>query len=188
MHEVSTWAGAALVLAVPVIGALTFAVGRMVPTRRALADAYDEGVRDGRDEITEYNATAGGGGELLPELPDWDDDNLALLRDDEVPGEVTGPFTITDLGGPGPASADPRYDRPAQHHPPLLVELTDWTMLAQGVIPEDAYPRRFSDLPLPPAAVLEREWSWGKAAWEIVEFRAWMESWDSRTGAAGRAA
>jgi hypothetical protein len=113
---------------------------------------------------------ARGRDELEPEMPEWDDDSLALLREpparprpplDELPGETTGPFTITDLPGPAGRASD-TGGRAGEHH---------------------AQDRPFSELPLPDPAVLEQEWSWGHVAWQIVQFREWLDSgaWDLET-------
>ena len=125
---------------------------------RVWQDGYDQAATDLVRHASE--AQPAPGGELLPELPDWDDDTLASLRDD-TPGETTGPFTITDLPAPAATSVDPRYDRGGEHH--------------QG--------KRFADLPLPTPAELEQEWSWGKVAHQIVQARVWLDSsaWDIPT-------
>jgi hypothetical protein len=84
--------------------------------------------------------------ELLPELPDWTGEQLRFIGDDD-PGETTGPFDITSLDG-----LDERVAVPVRRDLALA----------------------FTDLPMPAdASVLEQEWSWGKVAWQILEFRRW---------------
>jgi hypothetical protein len=91
-------------------------------------------------------SSLGEGGELLPELPDWTGEQLRFIGDDD-PGETTGPFDITSLDG-----LDERVAVPVRRDLALA----------------------FTDLPMPAdASVLEQEWSWGKVAWQILEFRRW---------------
>ena len=170
------WVCVTFPLGMLVAGIVTgFASGHLLPSRRLLDRMWDDGYAAAEADLRrEYEPdpavvteivrrSQAGRGELAPEFPDWDDDTLARLRG-EGPGEITGPFLITDVppgtvrrqaaGKPG-SKGDAAYEPAGGHH-----------QLGE----------RFTDLTMPTEAELEQEWSWGKVIWEILEFRAWLES------------
>jgi hypothetical protein len=116
-------------------------------------DGYSDGEAEARGDFPPSGLPEDGGmpyaaeaGELLSELPDWTGEQLRFIGDDD-PGETTGPFDITSLDG-----LDERVAVPVRRDLALA----------------------FTDLPMPAdASVLEQEWSWGKVAWQILEFRRW---------------
>jgi hypothetical protein len=111
---------------------------------------YQDGWTDGTGQVendAELAREAADASGLDPELPDWTDAQLRFISHDDEPGETTGPFDITSLDG-----LDERVAVPVRRDLALA----------------------FTDLPMPAdASVLEQEWSWGKVAWQILEFRRW---------------
>jgi hypothetical protein len=155
-------------------------------------DGYVDGYGEARDDVKQAGldpdelqvsskpALEPDGSGLDPELPDWTDAQLRALRDDDGPGETTGPFTITDLDG-----LDPRIavclDLPGPEFPLRGATLRDMEPSLRAGEPY----RQFTDLPMATAAELEQEWSWGLVAYQIVELRKFLDSdaWDIKVAA-----
>jgi hypothetical protein len=171
MMDISVWWAGALPLAA-MAGLWAGLAARHLDEAGSYDDGYLEGHKDGYREATEdqramLSQAVPEEGELFPELPDWTAEQLRALRDDESPGEVTGPFTITDL--PGRTYSRAGYAEPSCEMPGRPAG-------------EQHYPS-FTSLPLPDEAVLEQEWSWGKVAYQILDYRKWLgsEAWDIPT-------